>query len=90
MVVTELNSDASCKSKDDYKQDFEVLQGTGTNIVRTYAAVDGGSPVAKCYILGDLLQAAQEFSAGRETPMQVLIGLWYALVTAEPSSASKG
>ena len=73
---TKSTLDADCKTKDDYLADFKVLQGTGTNIVRTYAAVDGGSPKAQCYILGDLLQAAQEFSQSSQTKMQVLIGLW--------------
>ncbi|KAL9638305.1 MAG: hypothetical protein Q9164_001633 [Protoblastenia rupestris] len=67
--------DVSCKSTDDFVEDFKVLQGAGVppQYVRTYAAIDGGANSvggAPCAVPGAILPAAAQ------TGMKVVLGLW--------------
>lgn len=73
--MTDLFSDNSCKNKNDFVKDFEVLKGASypASVVRTYAGIDGGANDIggpSCKVPGEILPAAKE--AG----IKVLLGLW--------------
>ena len=69
--VDSLALDASCKTKEDFIEDFKVLQGAAVpaKYVRTYSAVDQAVEPT-CYVPGAILPAA------KETGMEVILGLW--------------
>ncbi|KAL9103793.1 MAG: hypothetical protein Q9163_001202 [Psora crenata] len=73
--IDNLCLDDSCKSTEDFVEDFKVLQSAGepATYVRTYAAIDGGANSIggpSCPVPGAILPAAVQ------TGMKVVLGLW--------------
>ncbi|KAL2430639.1 Glucan 1,3-beta-glucosidase [Exophiala dermatitidis] len=68
-AVGNTNPDGTCKTQDDFKADFDAIQGNSrAQVVRTYSSSDQyGNP---CNTPSEILAAA------KETKIKVLLGMW--------------